>query len=346
MANQTIIDPEAALEEEFRERWIQKKIDAGTLAEVYKCMGYTGRSIRVQDCGSWLEFAGPADFSEKPKLHFANFCRDRLCPMCCWRRSLKVFGQVSQVMDLIGKQYRFLFCSFTMRSCSGEELHKVVDRMQKSWKPFMKDPSIRKAFKGYFRALEITRHPENKKEFEYHPHFHIIFAVNPSYFTDSKIYISQRRMTYIWKEAAKLNYKPIVDMRICRPDKDAESGNQDPEISMKEAVAEAAKYSVKSADYLRGDLPVIQEAVAVFLRSLESRRLCSYGGIFAKARKQLQLDDETNGDLIHTDPDEKIRTDIEQIVYHYQWQIGLGYVLSAVGPLVTEESCREINRRG
>lgn len=330
MTENTIVDPKAALEEEFRERWNQKKFDAGTLAEVYMSMGHTGKSLRVQDCGSWLEFTGPEDLSEKPKLSFANFCRDRLCPMCCWRRSRKVFGQVSQVMDLIGKQYRFLFCSFTVRSCSGEELHEVIDRMQKSWKPFMKDPSIRKAFKGYFRALEITRHPENKKEFEYHPHFHVVFAVNPSYFTNSKIYISQKRMVYIWKEAAELNYLPIVDMRICKPDKDTERRNQDPEISMKEAVAEVAKYSVKSADYLRGDIPVIQEAVAVFLRSLSGRRLCSYGGVFAKARKQLQLDDETDGDLVHTDLDQAIRSDIRQVIYNYQWQIGVGYTLTKV----------------
>lgn len=331
MSERKIVDPEAALEEEFRKKWNQKKIDAGTLAEVYKQMGYTGKSVRVQDCGSYLEFTGPGDMSEKPKLSFANFCRDRLCPMCCWRRSRKIFGQVSQVMDVIGKQYRFLFCSFTVRSCSGEELHEIVDNMQKAWKPFMKDPSIKKAFKGWFRALEITRHPENKKEFEYHPHFHVIFAVNPSYFTDSKVYISQKRMVYIWKEAAKLNYMPIVDMRICRPNKEKQAKDQDPEISMKEAVAEAAKYSVKSKDYLKGDLPVIQGAVAVFLRSLTGRRLCSYGGVFAKTRKQLQLDDETNGDLIHTDPDEtSLRDDILQIIYKYQWQIGAGYVLTMV----------------
>ena len=105
---------------------------------------------------------------------------------------------------------------------------------------------------------------------------------------------------------------------------------------MKEAVAEVAKYSVKSADYLNGDLPEIQRAVAVFLRSLEGRRLCSYGGVFAKARKQLQLDDETDGDLIHTDPDQKLRTDVAQILYRYQWQVGLNYVLTIIAPLIPD----------
>ena len=237
-------------------------------------------------------------------------------------------------MDLIGQQYRFIFCTLTVRNCSGEKLHEVIDQMQKAWKTFAGDKRIRKAYKGYFRALEITRHPEYKPEIEYHPHFHIIFAVSPSYFTDSKIYISQKKMCRIWAEALKVDYKTITDLRICKPDSEKTSPDTDPEISMKEAVAEVAKYSVKSTDYLNGDLPEIQRAVAVFLRSLEGRRLCSYGGVFAKARKQLQLDDETDGDLIHTDPDQKFRTDIAQILYRYQWQVGLGYVLTIVAPLI------------
>lgn len=338
-----IVDPEQALESELQKRWVGKKEDSEMLADVYESMGYDRRSERVRDCGSWLEFAAPEDFSEAPKLHFANFCRDRLCPLCCWRRSRKVFGQVSQVMDLIGQKYRFIFCTLTVRNCSGEELHRVIDKMQKAWKSFARNKQIQKAFKGYFRALEITRHPEYKPEIEYHPHFHIIFAVNPSYFTDSKIYISQKKLCRIWAEALKVDYKTITDIRICKPDSEKTppdtdpektSPNTDPEIAMKEAVAEVAKYSVKSADYLNGDFPEIQKVVAIFLRSLEGRRLCSYGGVFQKARKQLQLDDETDGDLIHTDPDQQLRTDVAQIIYRYQWQVGLGYVLTIIAPLI------------
>lgn len=327
-----IVDPEQALESEFRKKWIPKKEDSETLADVYGSMGYESKASRVRDCGSWLEFAGPADLTEAPKLHFANFCRDRLCPMCCWRRTRKVFGQVSQVMDLIGQKYRFIFCTLTVRNCSGEELHRVIDKMQKAWNRLLTYKEIRQAFKGWFRAIEITRHPEYKPEIEYHPHFHIIFAVNPSYFTDSKIYIRQKRMCQLWAKAAQLSYDPVVDIRTVKQ-KASEQPENTVDISELASVAEVAKYSVKSADYLNGDLPEVQRAVAVFLRSLEGRRLCSYGGVFAKARKQLQLDDETDGDLIHTDPDQQLRTDVAQILYRYQWQVGLGYVLTIIAPL-------------
>ena len=330
-----IVDPEQALESELQKRWVRKKEDSEMLADVYESMGYDRRSERVRDCGSWLEFAAPADFSETPKLHFANFCRDRLCPLCCWRRSRKVFGQVSQVMDLIGQKYRFIFCTLTVRNCSGEELHRVIDKMQKAWNRLMTYKEIRQAFKGWFRAIEITRHPEYKPEIEYHPHFHVIFAVNPSYFTDSKIYIRQKRMCQLWAKAAQLSYDPVVDIRMVKP-KASEQPENTVDIPELAAVAEVAKYSVKSADYLNGDFPEIQQAVTIFLRSLEGRRLCSYGGVFQKARKQLQLDDETDGDLIHTDPDQKLRTDVAQILYRYQWQVGLGYVLTIIAPLIPD----------
>ena len=330
-----IVDPEQALESELQKRWVGKKEDSEMLADVYESMGYDRRSERVRDCGSWLEFAAPEDFSEAPKLHFANFCRDRLCPLCCWRRSRKVFGQVSQVMDLIGQKYRFIFCTLTVRNCSGEELHRVIDKMQKAWNRLMTYKEIRQAFKGWFRAVEITRHPEYKPEIEYHPHFHIIFAVNPSYFTDSKIYIRQKRMCQLWAKAAQLSYDPVVDIRMVKP-KASEQPENTVDVPELAAVAEVAKYSVKSADYLNGDFPGIQRAVAIFLRSLEGRRLCSYGGVFQKARKQLQLDDETDGDLIHTDPDQQLRTDVAQILYRYQWQVGLGYVLTIIAPLIPD----------
>lgn len=330
-----IVDPEQALESELQKRWVGKKEDSEMLADVYESMGYDRRSERVRDCGSWLEFAAPADFSETPKLHFANFCRDRLCPLCCWRRSRKVFGQVSQVMDLIGQKYRFIFCTLTVRNCSGEELHRVIDKMQKAWNRLMTYKEIRQAFKGWFRAIEITRHPEYKPEIEYHPHFHVIFAVNPSYFTDSKIYIRQKRMCQLWAKAAQLSYDPVVDIRMVKP-KASEQPENTVDVPELAAVAEVAKYSVKSADYLNGAFPEIQQAVAIFLRSLEGRRLCSYGGVFQKARKQLQLDDETDGDLIHTDPDQQLRTDVAQIIYRYQWQVGLGYVLTIIAPLIPD----------
>jgi len=62
--------------------------------------------------------------------------------------------------------------------------------MTKAFHKLTRRKSFEGAIKGYFRSLEIIyNHGENT----YHPHFHLILAVAPSYFKDGKQYISQKR---------------------------------------------------------------------------------------------------------------------------------------------------------
>lgn len=333
---QSRLNPEEALEEELHGKWLDKKHASLKLATVYENIGLQARGERVQQCGSVLQFLPPAAPDEKAKLIFANFCRDRLCPLCNWRRTLKIFNQVSQIMELIGQNHRFIFCTLTVRNCSGTELPGLVHQMQKAWNRLLTYKDM-KPFKGAFKALEITRHPEYPRELEYHPHFHIIFAVKPSYFTDSKYYIRTDRIVELWRKAMRLDYDPVCDMRTIKP-KDTEKYEGDPgELAQKSAVAEAAKYTVKSADYLKGRVSDVQRAVADFLRALDGRRLCSFTGVFKEAKLQLGLDDETDGDLVHTDKDEKLRADVQYMLIEYRWRIGLGYTLEFVKPYIRKK---------
>lgn len=333
---QSRIDPEEALEEELHGKWLDKKHDSLKLAAIYENIGQQTRGERVQQCGSVLQFLPPVDPDEKPRLIFANFCRDRLCPLCNWRRTMKIFGQVSQIMEIIGRDHRFIFCTLTVRNCSGKELPGVIGQMQKAWNRLLTYKDMR-PFKGAFKALEITRHPEYPRELEYHPHFHIIFAVKPSYFTDSKYYLRTDRMVELWSKAMRLDYNPVCDLRTVKP-KDTEKYEGEPgELAEKSAVAEVAKYAVKSADYLRGRFSDVQRAVADFLRALDGRRLCSFSGVFKEAKQKLGLDDETDGDLIHTDPAEKLRADVQYMLMEYRWRVGFGYTLEFVRPYIRKE---------
>ncbi|MDE9983016.1 protein rep, partial [Staphylococcus pseudintermedius] len=54
--------------------------------------------------------------------------------------------------------------------------------------------------KGYVRKLEITY---NKKRDDYNPHFHVLIAVNKSYFTDKRYYINQKKWLELWRSATK-----------------------------------------------------------------------------------------------------------------------------------------------
>lgn len=53
--------------------------------------------------------------------------------MCAWRRSLKIFGQVSKVMDHVEKNYnyRYIFLTLTVKNCYGEDLKDTLDCKQR-----------------------------------------------------------------------------------------------------------------------------------------------------------------------------------------------------------------------
>lgn len=296
--------------------WKDKKTKTLLLAESYTRLGMK-KSYRVLDCGSYLEFKRFISSGEF-KLNGANFCKVRLCPMCSWRRELKIFAQTSKVMDkaLDLKDYRFIFLTLTCRNVEGEELSNTLNNLFKSFDRLFKRTLVKKSIVGWFRALEVTHNlDEYSKDYDtYHPHFHIILMVNKSYFNKPELYISQEKWTSLWKESLQVEYTPIVDVRAFKT-------RTKRQIS--KSLAETAKYTVKDNDYLvSDDEEMTDSAVMILDRALANRRLIAYGGELKKIHKSLNLDDVEAGDLINTGSDEELREDIEYVLERYRWHIG------------------------
>lgn len=303
--------------------WKERKKSTLDLADSYKRIG-SNKYYRVLDCSTFLEFRLAVDNSLK--LSNANFCKVRLCPMCSWRRSLKIFGQVSRVMDHVEENYnyKYIFLTLTVKNCYGEDLRDTLDLMTKAFNTMTRRKAFKQAVNGYFRSLEITYNKENDT---YHPHFHMILAVDNSYFTQSRIYLSQNDWTELWKSCLKVDYTPIVDVRRIKKDDNKGFGK---------AVAETAKYTVKAEDFLiRDDKGNIQEnltdeVVETLDYALHRKRLTSFGFVFKEIHKKLNLDDTEDGDLTNTD-NEDLREDLTNIILRYQWNIGIkNYVLVEV----------------
>lgn len=291
--------------------WKEHKMDTIELSESYYRLGLN-KASRVEECGSYLEFKRFSD--DSMKLNHANFCKVRLCPMCAWRRSLKVFGQVSSVMNYLENKYEYLFLTLTQRNVPPNELANELDKLFAGYKTLAKRKTFKQISKGWFRALEVTH---NIQKDTYHPHFHVIIAVSSSYFK-SRDYISQDTWVKLWRNILELDYNPIVDVRKYKP----KNGNK----KLSKEIAEVAKYTIKSNDYIIKDINGVDEeatdkAVLVLDSALANRRLVAFGGELRKAHKLLNLDDTENGDLIHTDNDE-LREDLEFVIEHYHWNIG------------------------
>ena len=304
--------------------WQGKKLRTIELAESYRRLGeeFKSKYFRVRDCGTFLEFKKYLN-DNSMKLNQANFCKVRLCPMCSWRRSLKIYGQVSKIMNEVVKNedLEFIFLTLTTRNCEGKDLSDTIDNIFKAFNIMTKREKYKKAIKGYFRALEVTHNLNVMSDWfdTYHPHFHIILVVNKSYFSNTKIYISQREWTSLWKDVLNVDYIPIVDVRRF---KDSNSKG------IEKSIAEAAKYSVKSDDYIiREDITneiietMTDDAVFILDKALAHRRLTAFGGILKEYHKKLNLDDMEDGDLVNTD-NEELREDIDYILETYHWNVG------------------------
>ena len=314
------------IETELEERFQSRKVDSWPLIESYRRLGLVERADKVQYCGSVLDFKVPEDFASPAKLYQANFCKDRLCGMCAWRRSLKVFAQLSEIMDVLqaDHDYQFVFVTLTVRNCSGKMLPMLLDRFSHGFHLFNQRARVKRAFKGSFKAVEITYHPDHPRDLQYHPHLHIVYAVNKSYFKSAD-YLSHDDIMYLWRECMDLGYDPVVHIQKVKP-----NVNEDGEISLGKAVAEISKYTVKPEDiFVNNTEEQIDSAVLTLSGALAGRRLCSYTGIFKKIAKQLKLDDLTDGDLVLTGK-EKLRTDVRYLIVTYKWGAGVGYERTCV----------------
>lgn len=305
------------LYQEIGEKFTPRKRQTDILYQDYKILDamFTGRYRahvnRVAQCGIFFKWGITQD--DEHKLIAANFCHDVLCPMCNWRRALKYYSLVSSTMDLM-KDNRFIFVTYTIRNCTADKLSDTCDLLSKGLSRVWRLKEIKRACTGYFWSLEITY---NHDFDTYHPHLHVIYSVNPSYF-DSRDYIKQSRWVDIWGNAIEIDYRPDVYVKAVRSKGniiDATKG----EISYSKAVQKVAEYVAKSSEYV-GNYKVVKALVD----SLEHRKKCSFVGDFAKYRKMIKVSDsEMESDLINTDVN-SIRNDVFKAFVSSSWN-GSGY---------------------
>ncbi|MBC3901707.1 replication protein [Acetobacterium malicum] len=304
-------------------RLYTKYKNAGKSKEMKKLINnYEKKSLRVKDCGTYLEYKVYTATNEK-KLHDANFCKVRLCPMCAWRRSLKIFGQVSQVMNIAKGETsnKFIFVTLTQRNVTGEELKEEIDNLYKSFNRLMLRKKIKQMSLGWFRALEVTYNSDvNSKDYNtFHPHFHVVIMVKSFYEKNKNLYIEQAELTEMWKQSLKIDYTPIVHMEAVKIKKGK---------TIETAVAEIAKYTVKESDLIIKDqdgcfdLDQTDENIRILDDALAYRRLTAFGGQLKEIHNLLKLDDAENGDLINTDQADIENNDLEYVIEKYFWHVG------------------------
>lgn len=294
-----------------RERpWRAKKMANELLSLAYAEVD-PKKAVRLKECAKTLIFRLYPDGSKK--LHGMTSCRVRLCPVCAWRRSLKVYYNSQRIVDYINRQYgySYIFLTLTVKNCEGEALAGTLSEILQAWGRLTRLDPVTAVCKGWYRGLEITHNVELNTEGynTYHPHIHALIAVPKSYFTDTRRYLSQERWTELWKQSARLDYTPIVDVRRVY----GTDGK---------AIAEAAKYAVKDADYIiPEDWDLTIETVRLLDKALDKRRFVAYGGVMREVKQILALEDEESGSLVDVGEESENQGDDFRLIA-YAWYTG------------------------
>ena len=233
---------------------------------------------RMYKCGSWLEFAVSPD--DEKRLINARFCKHRLCPMCGWRRSRRWYSRMIQILnhpEMSG--YEYLFLTLTVKNVKADRLKPTIRLMFDGFKKMAtKDHKFKAAASGWYRTLEITY---NSDRGDYHPHIHVLIAVNPSYFKTT--YIDHPEWVEMWRRHSQLAYNPVVHVKKV--------------YERKGMIAEVTKYVIKPMDIESCKLKTIQELNETLYRV----RAIALGGRFKAIDSLLFDSDDVDDDLVGAD---------------------------------------------
>lgn len=289
-----------------RRPWAEQKRTsraiAASLIRIGKADGdgsYERAGSRVWTCASDLTFrveADPETGEVVQHLDGAHFCRDRLCPVCQWRKSLLTGASLSRCLAWVDEKHPGtapIFLTVTMRNVAGDELGDAIGTLTDGWRRMVRDHGMKERIRGFFRSVEVTYAAGSDT---WHPHIHAILLVDESYFTDPALYMTQAAWVEAWRRFARLDYKPIVDVRALASER-----------GRRAAVAEAAKYSVKPGEWVSEDPDETDAHVRVLREALRGRRLTTWGGLLKEARAALKIADaeDADADLLHTGDEEE-----------------------------------------
>ena len=293
-------------------KWRERKLKNIELAGQLDILGY--RSFeRVYQCAEVLKFVEQSDGTKK--LYQSYFCKNKLCALCNWRRSMKYSYQASKIVEeamIRQPKGRFLFLTLTVKNVIGQELNQAMTDILIGFNRLMKYKKIDKNMIGFLRATEVTY---SKKLDSYHPHLHVLLMVKPGYFRSKDDYLNQEEWTELWQKAMKLDYTPMVDIRAVKADKGK---------GLKGAILETAKYPVKPFDVIdeKTDFTAQEKLQIVddMLTGLHRKRQIGFGKLFKDIKKELELDDLENGNLVQTRDDTESRSTGQEIVAIWNWE--------------------------
>ena len=287
------------------DRHRKKKLASKKVAFYYGKMGEEKKARAAAECGNYLQWTVRMDGTKR--LTGANFCRLRMCPMCSWylaRKRTRDLMKTLKEPEHRGK--RLIFITLTVKNCKGEELKDTINMMYRALRSLTK----KKGFfdgrvLGMIKKLEVTY---NDKENTYHPHFHLLCEVEPSYFSDKSLYIEHDVLQAKWKKFCKLDYDPIVGIEAHK----AEGFDNE---AVAKSIKEITKYVAKDEDYTFS-----LETFKIFDEALHGRRLYTPTGSFKETMARLKMDEDGLDD---NEDKQAVPDNPDVLTFTLRWHVNL-----------------------
>lgn len=257
-------------------KWAAHKKAAESVAKklLKSSPAYASRSARMLSCGDTIGAAYCPTCGTYHVQH-SHQCRDRLCPLCSWRLSIKRYYEMKEVLEYLRPQLesrRVAMLTLTVKNVKAAQLRACLVDMSKAWKRLQQSKAYKSVW-GWARCMEITY---NQKTKSFHPHMHILTIIDEGAESTATM---MKQLKAGWQAAARLPYSPIIDLR--------EAYTKDKREDVIACAGEAFAYSIKPAT--TAAIPHTQ--IGSFAAAISGHRLVSYGGAIKEARAALGMTD-------------------------------------------------------
>lgn len=196
----------------------------------------------VHDCRNIIKYAYGEDVETEQmfsKALYMESCKYRMCPACqradAINDSLRLYTCLNYLR--LEKNKRFIFVTLTVPNVPGDELKNTMRDMNRAYDKLMRRKQFLQ-FDSSVAKMEITY---NARANTFHPHLHVILAVDDAYFDKSNTqYLTQAQLLEHWRGVTGDDSITQVDVRAVKNNSDDD---------FEKAVLEVSKYTAKDYDY-------------------------------------------------------------------------------------------------
>ena len=274
--------------------WHKRKKQAFAVAYAYDELGLTHTATQIRKCALDIHFDVFADNTRavfRRPNEFNYFCRQRHCPLCQMRRSLKSFYQLEPVYSRHVKDFprqRAIHMVLTVPNMWGDALEDELNAMKEGIRRLTRCKDFKSRVTGWYRALEITW---NSKRFDFNPHIHAALMMDEDYFKSNgdpgSLYLHQKEWLRLWQRSmGRTDIKVLWVERVRMPH--FKDGDADPA----KLLWELTKYVTKPSSFIPYNPQTRHyecdpEVLYYLHHALRGRHLTAKGGNFRRIHSEL-----------------------------------------------------------